>query len=300
MERAEMHGVDWDHLRAFLAVARSGRLAAAARRMGVEHTTVSRRLAALERELGVTLFYRTAAGYLLTERGQRVVREAEAMEASALAIGARAREGTGPVAGRVRLALVPEFASHWLAPLLPAFRRLEPAIELQVLVGTRLLNLSRGEADVAVQTPRPAQPGLVAVRIAQATTGLYASRAFLRGRRLRVADAASARGLPLLAFTPAFDVLQSAPWFREALESAHVVLTTNSTHTLLAAARASVGVAVLPRFVARGHDDLVSVSEDVATRDVWLVTHPEFRRDPRVRVTTDFLKREAAGPRGIR
>jgi DNA-binding transcriptional LysR family regulator len=95
-------------------------------------------------------------------------------------------------------------------------------------------------------------------------------------------------------------VLQSAPWFREALESAHVVLTTNSTHTLLAAARASVGVAVLPRFVARGHHDLVSVSEDVATRDVWLVTHPEFRRDPRVRVTTDFLKREAAGPRGIR
>lgn len=294
-----MHSLDWDGLRVFLALARAGRLAAAARRLGVEHTTVSRRLAALERELGVGLFHRTAAGYLLTDQGQNVLRQAEAMEAAALAIGARAREGMALAAGRVRLALVPEFASHWLAPKLPAFRARHPAIELQVLVGTRLLNLSRGEADIAVQTPRPAQPGLVAVRIGHATTGLYASRAFLRGRKLRIAGADSARGLPLLAFTPAFDVLQSAPWFREAVDAARVVLTTNSTHTLLAAARASVGVAVLPRFVARGHDDLVSVSDDVAVREVWLLTHPEFRRDPKVRVTADFLKRAASGSGGL-
>jgi DNA-binding transcriptional LysR family regulator len=222
------------------------------------------------------------------------------MEAAALAIGARAREGAEVAAGRVRVALVPEFASHWLAPLLPEFRARHPAIELQVLVGTRMLNLSRGEADIAVQTPRPAQPGLVAVRIARATTALYASRTFLRGRKLRVMDAASARGLPLLAFTPAFDVLQSAPWFREVREAANVVLTTNSTHALLAAARASVGVAVLPRFVAWGHDDLVAVSDDAATRDVWLITHPEFRRDPKVRATADFLKRAAAGARGLK
>lgn len=294
-----MHGLDWDGLRVFLALARAGRLASAARRLGVEHTTVSRRLAALERELGVALFYRTAAGYLLTDQGRNVLREAEAMEAAALGIGARAREGTAQAAGRVRLALVPEFASHWLAPRLPAFRARHPAIELQVLVGTRLLNLSRGEADIAVQTPRPAQPGLVAVRIGHASTGLYASRTFLRGRKLRIDGADSARGLPLLAFTPAFDVLQSAPWFREAVDAARVVLTTNSTHTLLAAARASVGIAVLPRFVARGHDDLVSVSEDVAVREVWLLTHPEFRRDPKVRVTADFLKRAATGPAGL-
>ena len=77
------------------------------------------------------------------------------------------------------------------------------------------------------------------------------------------------------------------------------MLETNSTHTLLAAARAGAGVAVLPRFVARGHDDLVLVSDDVAARDVWLITHPEFRRDPKVRATADFLKRIAAGPNGL-
>ena len=294
-----MHGPEWDGYRVFLAVARAGRLATAARRLGVEHTTVGRRLAALERELGVPLFYRTAGGYLLTEHGQNALAQAEAMEGAALAIGARAREGAGRVAGRVRLALVPEFASHWLAPQLPLFRRRHPSIELQVLVGTRLLNLSRGEAEIAIQTPRPEQPGLMTVRIGRATTGLYASRSFLRGRRSPVTDAASAHGLPLLTYTPPFEVLQDAAWFQEVVRAANVVLTTNSTHTLLAAARASVGVAVLPRFVARGHDDLVSVSDDLAVRDVWLVMHPEFRRDPKVKATGEFLKRAATGRHGL-
>lgn len=78
-----------------------------------------------------------------------------------------------------------------------------------------------------------------------------------------------------------------------------VSLTTNSTHALLAAARASVGVTVLPRFVARHHDDLVAVSDAVAENDVWLITHPEFRRDPKVQATADFLKRIASEPDGL-
>jgi DNA-binding transcriptional LysR family regulator len=76
-------------------------------------------------------------------------------------------------------------------------------------------------------------------------------------------------------------------------------LETNSTHALLAAARVSVGVAVLPRFVARGHDDLIAVSDNVAEHDMLLITHPEFRRDPKVRATADFLKRIAAEPDGL-
>ena len=86
-----MHRVDWDRLQAFLAVARTGRVSAAARRLDVEHTTISRRLAALESELGVPLFYRTTRGYLLTAHGQNALAEAEAMERAALALAARAR-----------------------------------------------------------------------------------------------------------------------------------------------------------------------------------------------------------------
>src|SRR5213594_2670147 len=150
-----MHRVDWDALQVFLAIARAGRVSAAAKRLDVKHTTISRRLAALEAELGVPLFYRTTTGYLLTPHGQNVLANAETMEAAAIAVAARAREGSGTIAGRGRIALVPEFASDWLAPRLPAFRALYPQIELQIHVGTRQRDLSRGEAGLSVQSPRP-------------------------------------------------------------------------------------------------------------------------------------------------
>src|SRR6266545_7763124 len=124
-----MHRMDWDGLQVFLAVARAGRISAAARRLGVEHTTVSRRLAALEEDLGVRLFHRTASGYLLTPHGQNALPSAEAMERAAIGVGARAREGSGDISGRVRVAMAPEFASHWLAPRLVTFRRTHPRLE---------------------------------------------------------------------------------------------------------------------------------------------------------------------------
>jgi len=291
--------VDWDHLRIFLAVARAGRVAAAARRLGVEHTTVSRRLAALEAQLGAPLFRRTTAGYQLTVEGENILATAESMERGALSIGARVRESAGRLAGRVRLGIPPEFASDWLVPHLPAFRERYPEIALQILVGTRTLDLSRGEADLALRSPRPNQVGLVTARIARTTIRLYASKSFAKRPRLRVEDAEAARDLPLLVYTASLHLLQRATWFKPVLAAGNVVLETNGTQVLLAAARAGLGVAVLPAFVARAYDDLVEVSSPVAENDVWLVTHPEHRRDPKVRATADFLKEIAKGPAGL-
>ena len=291
--------MDWDNLQVFLTIARTGRVSAAARRLEVEHTTVSRRLEVLEKELGVPLFYRTTTGYLLTPQGKNVVASAETMERAAIAVAGRAREGSGAVAGRVRLALAPEFASHWLAPALPTFRAKHPHIELQILVGTRERDLTRGEAELSIQSPRPRQQGLVAVRIAHTTAALYASKALIGSGRLWVDSVEALRDFSLLVYTSPYQMLQQAKWFQTILSSAAIGLETNSTHTLLAAARAGTGVAVLPRFVARQDDQLIAVSDNVAEHDVWLITHPEFRRDPKVRATADFLKRIAAGPSGL-
>ena len=285
--------VDWDALQVFLAVARTGRISAGARRLDVEHTTVSRRLDALEADLGVRLFYRTASGYVLTPHGHNVLSSAEMMEAAAIAVAARAREQSASAAGRVRLALAPEFASHWLVPRLNAFRAAHPQIELQVLVGTRQRNLWRGEAELAVQSPRPPQQGLVAVRIARTAVALHAARSLVAGRRMRITGPESLEGLSLLTYTSSFDMLQDAKWFQALRASSEIALTTNSTHALLAAARAGAGVAALPRFVAREHDDLVVVSDNIAENDVWLITHPEFRRDPKVRAAAEFVKKIA-------
>jgi DNA-binding transcriptional LysR family regulator len=291
--------MDWDAFQAFLAVARTGRISAAARRLDVQHTTIARRIAALEAELGVPLFYRTNTGYALTTHGRNAVAQAEAMEHAALSAASRAREKPGSLAGRVRIALPPEFASHWLAPKLSEFRAKYPEITMQMLVGTRERDLARGEAELSIQAPRPRQQSLVAVRIATTTTGLYAARSLAPNGRWRVTSIETLRGLPLLTYTHAFHLLQEAKWFQSVLEQGHVCVETNSTHALIAAARAGLGVAVLPRFVTRDEAELIAVSDDVARHDVWLVTHPEFRRDPKVRATADFLKRAAAGRDGL-
>ncbi len=117
--------------------------------------------------------------------------------------------------------------------------------------------------------------------------------------RWRIEGRAGLRDMPLLTYTSAFNMLQEAKWFEAMRTATDVVLETNSTHTLLAAALAGVGVAVLPRFVARSNNSLVAVSDDVANHDVLLVTHPEFRRDPKVRATADFLKHIASGRDGL-
>ena len=292
-------GVDWDALQVFLTVARTGRISAAAKRLGVEHTTVSRRLSALEADLGVPLFYRTTTGYLLTVHGQNVMSNAETMERAALAVAARAREGSAAVGGRVRIAIPPEMASHWLAPQLNAFRSRHPQIELQILVGTRQRDLTRGEAELAVQSPNPRQQGLIGVRIGRGRMALYASTDLLAGKKQWVDGLSTFPDVPLLAYTPAFHLLQGAKWFQPILAAANFALRTNSTHALFAAAQAGAGIAVLPRLVARGEPRLVAVSDDVADPEVWLITHPEFRRDPKVRATADFLKRIAGGPNGL-
>jgi DNA-binding transcriptional LysR family regulator len=284
----------WDDLRVFLAVARAGRVAAAARQLGVEHSTVARRIAGLERAVGAALFYRTTGGYQLTPQGTIVLAGAETMERGMLAFGARLREQAGPLAGRVRLAMLDEFASHWVAPILPAFRSRFPDLELQLVTGIAPLDLTRGEAELAIRSPRPRQSGLSAVKLAHVSTGLYASRAYIAGKRLRID--ASSRGLDLLVYLPAYAALQNAPWFQPVLASSRVLLVTNSTHTLLAAARAGAGIAVLPHFMASAYPELAAVSEDVSQNvPMWLVTHPEFRRDPKVRAVAAWL-REVGAP----
>jgi len=290
--------MEWDGLRFFLAVARTGRATQAAKRLRVDQTTVSRRLAALEAELGGALFYRTSGRYQLTELGRTAFAQAELMERAALSVLARSQAGSTP-SGRVRLALLDEFSSHWLAPRLPEFRAQYPEIELVITAGIPPVDISHGDADLAIRTPRPKQSGLAASRLGTTYAALYASKRLIGKQRLFVTDVASARGLPLLVYAPEYHSLQSAPWFQPVLAQSKLALVTNSSHTLLGAARAGVGLAVLPTFMSCLYTDLVCVSDVLFEGEHWLVLHPEFRRDPKVRALAGFLKRVARGPGGL-
>jgi DNA-binding transcriptional LysR family regulator len=286
--------MDWDGVRLFLALARGKRLSGAARQLGVEHTTVGRRLAALEKEIGAPLFHRTVAGYRLTAAGESILAAAETMERAANTLESQAQHAAERVAGDVRVALNPEFASHWLMPHLHEFHQRHPKIKLHILVATRQRDISRGEAELAVQSPRPKQVGLVASRIGRAVAALYASKGFLRGRSLSIRSAADVGSMPLLTYIRGLDMLQRVTWFQSLLPTANVLLETNSTHALAEGARRGLGIAVLPRVVARTDPSLVEVSPPVAELDVWLITHPELRRDPKVRATAEFLRKIAA------
>jgi DNA-binding transcriptional LysR family regulator len=276
--------MDWDDLRVFLAVARAGRVARAARDLAVEHSTVARRMARLERDLGGPLFYRTAGGYRLTPAGERARVLAEEVERGAVALTGRMRAQARNLAGRVRVAMLEELASVWLAPRLPEFRERYPELVLELVTGIPPMDLARGEVELAIRTPRPRQQGLVATRLARLSSGLYIAR---KRRHPRV-DGQS-RGLDLLLYIPAYQALQSAAWFQPVLASSRVVLATNSSHVLTAAAHAGAGIAVLPRLMA--DRDLVAISDDLSAHDHWLVMHPDFRGDPKVRAVASFLRR---------
>jgi DNA-binding transcriptional LysR family regulator len=119
---------------------------------------------------------------------------------------------------------------------------------------------------------------MVAVRVARAAIGLYASTRLVAGKRVRIRKPADLGDWPLFTYAAPFQILQNAKWFQPILGSASIALQSNSTHALLGAVRAGAGIVVLPRFVAREHGDLLAVSDDVASHDIMLITHPEVRR----------------------
>ncbi|MFO0744674.1 MAG: LysR family transcriptional regulator [Myxococcota bacterium] len=288
---------DWDDLRYFLAVLRTGRLALAGRALGVRHTTVGRRIAALEEGLGQRLFLRTADGLKPTAAGARIQRHAESIEAQVVGVLTAAPEPESGVGGRVRLALVDSWAGAWLAPELPELARRHPGLVLEVLTGAAPLSLTRGEADVAVRLPRPKQPDLSATYLAEPAVGLYGRPELVRRHAAALAaDAPDGAGVPLGMYTPSFAFLQVGAWFRALARTADVRLVTTSTPTLVGAAAAGHCLAVIPRFIAAAVPGLVSVGgRDLSRHKTWAVVHRERRREPQLRAVVDFLKAIAPG-----
>src|SRR5688500_13009582 len=155
--RAEIHmpGFDWNDLKSFLAVARSGRLTAAAQRLRIDHTTLSRRLGALEHALKAKLFDRSPSGYTLTEPGRRLIPTAEEMERLALAAQEAVGGSATAVAGAVRIGAPEGFGSYFLAPRIAALKALHPDLLIQLVAATAVFSLSKRGADVVVAESHP-------------------------------------------------------------------------------------------------------------------------------------------------
>ena len=171
--------MDWDNLRFFLELARTGTLAGAARRLGVEHTTVSRRIQALEKQMGATLFAREAGGHRLAEAGRHLLPSVEAMEAAVLGVERAAPAPGGGPSGLVRVGATEGFGTLILAPHLACLTQKHPQLSIDLLALPRMLHLSRREADIIISLERPTRGSVIVVRLTDYVLHLYGQRDYL-------------------------------------------------------------------------------------------------------------------------
>lgn len=283
---------NWDDLRYFLELARRGRLAVVARHFGVEHTTVSRRIAELEGVLEEKLFDRTAKGYTLTPVGEHLVRYAEQMEVGAYGIAdaagiAHARIET------VRLVTMEGIGSFYIAPRLAKIKAEHPHLMVELVTSPQLGDLTRREADVTLSFTRPDNPGVVVRKVGWFSLRLYASPAYLdsHGTPTSVAD------LKQHVFVDYIDELvsiQAVRWLRDAVSAPNIVFRSTSMSAHQGAAAGGLGIVLLPSFTAVGDKRLKPVlhGQIEVKRDLWLATHEHSRKRPKVVALMEFLRRE--------
>jgi DNA-binding transcriptional LysR family regulator len=273
--------MNWDDLRIFVALSRAGSLSGAARALRTEHSTVARRIAGLESDLGLRLFERTARGYRLTAEGERIADQAYRLEEEALGIERVAAAGASELEGTVRISAPPVFAARFLTPRLARLRSAQPGILIE-LTGERLMaNLTRRDADIAVRLSRPQGASAVARRIGRLDYGLYGAVGYAAGRP----------DPDWLGYDEAMDHAPQQKWLLGLAAGRPLAIRTNDLACLHEAAAAGLGLAALPRFLGDPDPRLERIEADAsaAARELWLVVHPDLRRSPRVRVVMDWL-----------
>ncbi|MBZ4420367.1 LysR family transcriptional regulator [Myxococcus sp. RHSTA-1-4] len=297
--------MDWNDLRYLLAVHEGGSLAAAARKLRVDAATVGRRLAALERSVGVRLLEKAPGGMRLTVAGEQAVQAARHIDETATTLERQLAGADVQVSGSVRVTAPETVVSHVLAPHLPAWHERHPALRLELLAATQVLNLSRREADVAVRLFRPQEPTTLTVRkLGELSLALYGSRTYVRRHGRPRLDAL--REHVLLGYDETLAQTPEQQWLERAGDGALFALRSNSRYALLEAARNGLGLTVLPCYLADGVPGLVRLSrvDDLPRREVWLAVHPDLQHASRVRAAIDLLvevfQQEGARLRGER
>lgn len=295
-----MSDFNWNDLRAFLAVARTARLTTAAARLGMDHTTVGRRIAALETGLGARLFDRSPQGYALTPHGERLMPTAERIESLTLTAAADLGEADQAVTGVVRIGAPEGFGSYVLAPLLAPLADNHPGLDIQLVAISGVLSLSKREADIAVTLSAPREGRLVSRKLTDYGLSLYAAPAYLDARppiRTR-ADMAGQRFVGYiedLLYSPELDYMQAPD------VDIHVSVQSSNLIAQLQATLAGAGLCVLPDFIALKQPGLVRVLPDAVhlERSLWLVVHADLRNLARIRVVTDLIAASVRADRDL-
>lgn len=274
--------IDWQDLLHFAALARTGSLSAAARELGVDHATVGRRIAALERSLDLRLIDRRPRTSPLTADGRAIADLVSGMEENVEAIRRYSKSAVAGLSAAVKVSAPPSIAAHLLAPKAALFRAEHPDITLTIAGVTRRAALNYGEADIAVRMTRPEESDLLVRRIGVMRFGLYA---------IPTVAQMPEKDWAFIGYDSAMEHLTQQTWLRSLLEGRPIVFRATDVFGQLEAARAGLGVVALPAFLGDGEAGLVRlpVAIQSPTRDLWLVTYPDLRRSPAIRAVMDFV-----------
>lgn len=283
---------DWDDLRVFLAVARMKRVAPAARALGIDATTIARRLGRLAAALDAQLFEQVGADRILTQRGTALLAHAENVEGATLAALADVKGERHSLHGHVRLSVAEGFGTWILAPALPAFHAEHPGIRLDLITASGFLNPSKREADMAVMLARPQRGDLHVQRLADYRLHLYASKAYLAARgappmRSALSEHALVGYVPEFLFSPELDYLDEV---HTGLEAS---LRSSSIGIQKRLLTDGAGIGVLPDFMVKAEDQLVKILTDEVEiiRSFWLVTHSNLTKLARISAVSNLLRR---------
>jgi DNA-binding transcriptional LysR family regulator len=282
--------LDWNDLRYFLAVAQDGSTSGAARVLGVNQSTVSRRIAALEEELGLPLFEKGRNGYRLLEHAADILERARTAEAAVAALCRTASLHDETLQGSLRVTTAEGIAYGLLSPLLDEFHQRYPRMRVHLILEDRFVDLHQGQADVAVRAGRPSDGSLICRKLADGAWAVYASRSYVARNGLPKTSGDLNRHR-LIAFDGALARINSARWLQAAAPEAEIVSRSNTILGHLLAVKSGFGVASLPVHIGDPEPDLIRVIDPLPElmSEFWLLTHPDLRKAPKVRAFFDYL-----------
>ena len=288
-----------DDLLVLLAVGRSGRYTTAAEELGINHTTISRRIAALESALGGRVLARVAGGWELTDLGRDALSAAEAVESAVRSLTVDPA-GTRALEGVVRLSATDGFSAYIAAPPAARVQRRHPLVSVEIVATTRRVSQQRSGLDIEIVVGEPQVHRAEAIRLGDYCLGLYGARDYLaeHGAPAGVEDLAR---YPLVYFIDTMlqvDDLDLAPAFVPAM---HESVTSTNVFVHVEATRAAAGLGLLPCFMADRHDDLVRVLPEsvVVKLSYWLVTRAETLRRPEVMAVVEAIRDRVSDQRDV-
>lgn len=276
--------MEWSDLKIFLAIARAGSLAGAARLAGQAQPTMGRRLSALEDAVGSALFQRTPKGYVLTAEGASVLAHAERIEAEVLAFQRKLAGQDAMLDGLLRVSSSDWFGLHMLTPVFTEFGRKYPHVVVELVTDSRLFSLARREADMVFRIKPFDEPDVIQRKLMHIPYGLYT----VAGRKPVVGPLGE--GMAVVTMNEAFGELPDATWLRRTLPLARLAFRSNSRDVQARMCMEGIGFAILPRPLGDGFSELqlVELEEAPPGRDVWLGYHRDAKGSSRLRALLDI------------